>query len=300
MKLEEQIKNLPAGIEYLFNVPMAAYTTYKTGGAADVLALPADAARLKEILIFARGAGLPARVLCMGSNILVSGGGLRGITICLKNMRGFEINGTLLRAAAGEPLDNIAAAAVNAGLEGMEFLSGIPGSCGGAVYMNAGAYGQETFDCLESFTVLDKNLETKVLTKTQARHGYRRVEGIEGCIILSAAWRLRPARDAAALNTRRADTLAKRIQKQPLDYPSAGSVFKRPLDNFASALIDKCGLKGLRAGGAMVSPKHAGFIINYDNATPQDVKNLMDEVQKRVLAQTGVKLELEQILWGDF
>jgi UDP-N-acetylmuramate dehydrogenase len=215
-------------------------------------------------------------------------------------MRGLEINGTLLSADAGEPLDNIVAAAVNAGCEGMEFLSGIPGSCGGAVYMNAGAYGQETFDCLETFTVLDENLETKVLTKTQIKYGYRRVENIEGCIILGASWRLRPAADIAALKARRADTLAKRIQKQPLDYPSAGSVFKRPPDNFASALIDKCGLKGLRVGGAMVSPKHAGFIINYDNASPSDIRKLMNEVQRRVLAQTGVKLELEQVLWGEF
>ncbi|MDR0734537.1 MAG: UDP-N-acetylmuramate dehydrogenase [Elusimicrobiota bacterium] len=300
MKLEEQIKNLPAGIEYVFNAPMACYTTYKTGGAADILALPKDAARLKKILAFARGADLPARIFGMGSNILVSGGGLRGITVCLKNMRGLEIRGTLLSAAAGEPLDNIVAAAVNSGCEGMEFLSGIPGSCGGAVYMNAGAYGQETFDCLESFTVLDENLETKILTKTQVRHAYRRVQDIAGCIILGANWRLRHAADIAALKARRADTLDKRVQKQPLDYPSAGSVFKRPPDNFASALIDKCGLKGLRAGGAMVSPKHAGFIINYDNAAPEDIKRLMDEIQTRVFKKTGVKLEPEQILWGKF
>lgn len=283
-------------IELVFNAPMAAYTTYKTGGAAEVLALPKDAAQLKEILNFARRHKVEARVLGLGSNILVGGGGLRGITICLKNMRGIEIAGNQITALAGEPLDNIVAAAVKAGLEGMEFLSGIPGSCGGAVYMNAGAYNQETFDCLHSFSVLDADLNVKTLQKTDVKHGYRRVEGIEGCIILSATWILKPGDTAA----RRRETLAKRVEKQPLDYPSAGSVFKRPADNFASALIDKCGLKGLRIGGAMVSPKHAGFIINYDNASPADIKNLMEEVRRRVLAQTGVKLELEQILWGDF
>jgi len=286
-------------IELLFNAPMAAYTTYKTGGATEVLALPKSAAQLKETLAFARRRKIETRVLGLGSNILVGGKGLKGITICLKNMRGIEVAAPQITAPAGEPLDNIVAAAVKAGLEGMEFLSGIPGSCGGAVYMNAGAYNQETFDLLDSFTILDADLNIKTLKKADVKYGYRRVEGIEGCIILSAAWELKPG-DAALLSALRRETLAKRAEKQPLDYPSAGSVFKRPPNNFASALIDKCGLKNLRVGGAMVSAKHAGFIVNYDNATPADIKKLMEEVQRRVLAQTGIKLELEQILWGDF
>ena len=289
------------GVELIKNAPMAAYTTYRTGGAAEVLALPKNIDELKNILAFARVHNIETRVLGLGSNILVGGRGVKGVTICLKNMRGLKLEGDTLTANAGEPLDNIAAAAVNAGLEGMEALSGIPGSAGGAVYMNAGAYGQETFDKLVSFTLLDCEGNIKILNKSEVKYGYRRVEGL-GCqsIILSATWLLAPTQDAAALKAKRVQVLAQRIEKQPLDYPSAGSVFKRPQNNFASALIDKCGLKGLRAGGAMVSPKHAGFIINYDKATPEDIKNLMQEVQTRVLAQTGVKLELEQILWGDF
>lgn len=297
--MKELSKNLP-GIELIFNADMSGYTTYKTGGIAEVLALPANAARLAQIISFAKANKTAWRVMGLGSNILVSDSGIAGITCCLKNMRGLQVEGNKITAQAGEPLDNIVAAAVAAGLEGIEGLSGIPGSCGGAVFMNAGAFNQETFDNIFSFTVLEQSGNIKTLKKSDVRPGYRHVGGIENCIILGAAWALKPAADIAALKARRAEVLAKRMEKQPLDYPSAGSVFKRPQNNFASALIDQCGLKGLRAGGAMVSPKHAGFIVNYDKASAADIKKLMDEVRAQVAAKTGVKLELEQILWGDF
>ncbi|MDR1684355.1 MAG: UDP-N-acetylmuramate dehydrogenase [Elusimicrobiota bacterium] len=296
---EEKLKT--AGITpVVFNAPMAACTTYKTGGAAQALALPQNLEQLKNILLFAKENNLRLRVLGLGSNILVSDGGVSGVVCCLKNISGVDINGNMLSAGAGAPLDEVVRKATDAGLEGLEGLSGIPGSVGGAVFMNAGAYNQETFDHLLSIDFMDESGRITTLLKKDLKYGYRRVEGIENLIVLNALWRLTPAQNAAALKTRRLEILASRAQKQPLEYPSAGSVFKRPPNNFASALIDKCGLKGLRIGAAQVSPKHAGFIVNTGNAAAADIKQLMDEVQKRVLAQTGVRLELEQILWGDF
>jgi UDP-N-acetylmuramate dehydrogenase len=299
MGWKEELKNFTSA-RLICDTPMADYTTYKTGGPAEVIILPQSVKELGEVLKFAQTKKIDFRLLGLGSNILAGDKGLPGITCCLKNMQSIEFKDNLLTAAAGAALDRIVGAAVNAGLEGMEDLSGIPGSAGGAVYMNAGAYGQETFDRLESFDVMDSSGNIKTLARNEVKHGYRKVEGLESCIILSATWRLKPAADADALKARRAQILVKRAEKQPLDYPSAGSVFKRPPNNYASALIDQCGLKGLRAGGAMVSTKHAGFIINYDKASAADIKELMTQVQTLVLEKTGVKLELEQILWGIF
>jgi UDP-N-acetylmuramate dehydrogenase len=299
MELKEDFET-DLNVPVIFDAPMKEYTTYRTGGAAKILVLPATEDQLKRVVVFAKAKNTPLRVLGMGSNILVSDGGLTGITCCLKNLKGLKIEGSLITALAGTALDDVCAAAVNRGLEGLEGLSGIPGSAGGAVYMNAGAFNQETFDKLVSLTVLDAKGNFKTLKKGDIKHSYRRVEGIEECIILNAVWRLNLAQNPQALKDRRAEILTKRMEKQPLDYPSAGSVFKRPQGSYASYLIDNCGLKGLKIGGAIVSAKHAGFIINYDNATAADIKNLMDEVKRRVFESTGVNLELEQILWGNF
>ncbi|MDR0645847.1 MAG: UDP-N-acetylmuramate dehydrogenase [Elusimicrobiota bacterium] len=299
MKLKEKFKNLRA-VPLICDASMAEYTTYKTGGAAQVLALPQNINQIKDLVNFADAEKINWRVMGFGSNILAGGGGIEGVVCCLKNLKGMEIRNNLLISASGEAFDNVIASAVNLGLEGLENLSGIPGSVGGAVFMNAGAYGSETFDNIISVLAMDLRGNIKTLDKTFLKPYYRRVEGLENCIILSARWQLRQAKNIETLKARRLEILRRRTQKQPLEYPSAGSVFKRPKDNFASALIDKCGLKGLRSGGAMVSEKHAGFIINYDNASPADIKNLIEEVQKKVFEKTGVKLELEQILWGKF
>jgi UDP-N-acetylmuramate dehydrogenase len=165
--------------------------------------------------------------------------------------------------------------------------------------MNAGAYGQETFDCLEYFDVIDWQGHPATLRKEEVEHGYRHVAGVENYIILSASFKLSPA-DPFHLTEERNLTLQKRRDKQPLEYPNAGSVFKRPANDYASRLIDDTGLRGLTVGGAKVSEKHAGFIINFNHATPEDIRELMRQVRQKVQEKHGIALELEQILWGDF
>ena len=204
-----------------------------------------------------------------------------------------------IKAQAGAPLDKVVELACKAGLAGMEKLSGIPGSVGGAVYMNAGAYGQETADCLEYFDIIDLQGRPATLLKSDLKFSYRKVEGLPPCIILSAGFKLIPDNFTQLVATR-SQVQHNRVAKQPLEFPSAGSVFKRPVGDYASRLIDVAGLRGLSVGGAKVSEKHAGFIINFNHASPEDIKTLIDQVRKKVKEQSGVELELEQILWGNF
>ena len=293
-KLDPKIKSF-----ILFDAPMSAYTTYKAGGAAQVLALPETEEQILYLKDFCGKNKTPFRIIGLGSNILASDSGLSGITCCLKNYKGLSLRGTELEALSGTPLDKAAELSAANGLAGLECLSGIPGSCGGAVFMNAGAFGQETFDCLKSFKVIAPNGEIKTVLKQEVRHSYRKVEGIDGCIILSATWVLQP-KDAKSLILSRQSILERRALKQPLEYPSAGSVFKRPPNDYASRLIDSCGLRGLSVGGAQVSTKHAGFIINRSRASAEDIYTLIKKVQKEVYSKTGVKLEPEQIFWGEF
>ncbi len=286
--------------EFIFDAPMSLYTTYKAGGAAEVLALPKTEEEIKKLIAFAAEHKINLRILGLGSNILVSDLGLEGIICCLRKLEGITLGDGTISAKAGTALDKVVEASVNAGFEGMEGLSGIPGSVGGAVYMNAGAFNAETFDCLEHFTILTEEGEIKTIKKDEVAHAYRSVALPKNCMVLSASWQPKQTQNAAGVAAKRAEVLAKRAEKQPLEYPSAGSVFKRPEGDYASRLIDVCGLRGFSVGGAMVSQKHAGFIINYKNATANDINGLIKEVQKRVLAQTGKMLELEQILWGKF
>lgn len=287
------------GCRLIFNPPMKDYTTYRTGGAAEVLALPENEEQILKLKTFCGQESVPFRMIGLGSNILVSDKGLPGVTCCLKNYAGISIRGEELTALAGTPLDEAASLSVENGLGGLESLSGIPGSCGGAVYMNAGAFGQETFDNLKCFKVINADGEIKQFCKNDVEYGYRKVKNIENCIILSATWLLKK-QDPAELKQTRLSVLKRRAEKQPLEYPSAGSVFKRPVNDYASRLIDVCGLRGLSVGGAKVSEKHAGFIINYDNATADDVYALIRKVQEEVYKKTSVELQTEQILWGDF
>ncbi len=281
---------------YIPNAPLRDYTTYKIGGAAEVLALPETEEQLKALYLFALKNKISFRVLGLGSNVLAPDEGLKGVTCCLKNFDEIKIEGSILSAQSGAPLDKAAALSLKSGFEGLQKLSGIPGSVGGAVFMNAGAFGGETFDFLKSFKVLLKDGGVKVFQKDEISHSYRNVQLPEGAIILQASWFLNKKDCALALEERE-NILLKRAQKQPLEYPSAGSVFKRPQGDFASRLIDVCGLRGLSAGGAMVSQKHAGFIINYNKASSRDIRALIKEVQQKVFEKTGVRLELEQILW---
>lgn len=291
----ENLQDVP----FIFEAQLSFFTTYHVGGEAEVLALPENETQIQHLIAFAKKYRQPFRILGLGSNILVSDMGLRGITCCLKHFKGIKIEGNIVTASAGTPLDEVVRTSINAGLGGLENLSGIPGSVGGAVFMNAGAFKAETFDKLVSFKVLNKKGEIKELKKEEVKYEYRKVWGLDDLVILSATWALEKA-DKTVLTERRNEILKARTEKQPLEYPSAGSVFKRPVGAYASKLIDDCGLRGLSVGGAQVSTKHAGFIINYQDATAQDIYDLIKEVQKIVKKKTGFKLEPEQIFWGKF
>ena len=278
---------------------MSRHTTYRTGGPAETYVYPKTTEDWSFVLKLAQTENIPLRIIGFGSNILVGSKGLPGITCSTKRMNLTAVKGNRLTSEAGAALDKVCESAVRAGLAGMEKLSGIPGSVGGAVYMNAGAFGQETFDCLEYVEAIDLDGKPAVLLKQDLPHSYRHVQGIEDYIVLSAGF-IQEKKDFASLMEARNSVLHKRIEKQPLDFPSAGSVFKRPAGDYASRLIDEAGLRGLSIGGAKVSEKHAGFIVNFNHATPEDIKNLMDEVKRQVRQKSGIALELEQILWGEF
>ncbi|MBP5429317.1 MAG: UDP-N-acetylmuramate dehydrogenase [Elusimicrobiaceae bacterium] len=279
--------------------PMGAHTTYRTGGPAEVYVYPQTNEEWEFVLKLARTQNIPLRVLGFGSNILVGSRGIGGITCSTRKMNRILVEQDTVKAQAGAPLDKVCELACKAGLAGMEKLSGIPGSVGGAVFMNAGAYGQETADCLEYFNIIDLEGRPATLTKEDVKFSYRKAEGLPPCIILSAGFALEPG-DFTQLLAARNHVQHSRVEKQPLEFPSAGSVFKRPVGDYASRLIDEAGLRGLRVGGAKVSEKHAGFIVNFNHATPEDIKNLMDQVRAKVKEKFGVELELEQILWGGF
>lgn len=298
MSYKTELKNFFAD-NCLFDEPMERHTTYRTGGPAEVYVYPKTPEEWSFVLKLAQAENIPLRIIGFGSNILVGGKGVGGIVCSTKRMDGVTVEGEHIKAQAGTALDKVCELACEAGLAGMEKLSGIPGSVGGAVYMNAGAFGQETFDCLEYFDVINFEGRPATLLKEDLKYAYRKVEGIENYIVLSASFKLTKG-DFTQLIAARNSVLHKRIEKQPLEYPSAGSVFKRPEGDYASRLIDDTGLRGLSVGGAKVSEKHAGFIVNFNRATPEDVKTLMDEVRQKVKEKHGVELELEQILWGEF
>ncbi|MDD2806083.1 MAG: UDP-N-acetylmuramate dehydrogenase [Elusimicrobiales bacterium] len=287
------------GDRCLFDEPAANFTTYKAGGRAEAVVLPATAEELLWLAGWCRAGGVPFLVLGRGSNVLVSDRGLPGVTALTGRLSGITVADGAAEAQAGALWDDLARLTAEAGLAGLEKTSGIPGSVGGAAHMNAGAFGQETFDRLASVEAFDRSGAVVKLLKKDIRHGYRRAEGLDGLTILSVRFELQPA-DAAVLIQDRSCVMAAREAKQPLDYPSAGSVFKRPPGDFASRLIDAAGLKGRRIGGAQVSEKHAGFIINAGGATAADLYALMQEVRAAVKEKSGVTLELEQILLGEF
>ncbi len=287
------------GERCLLAEPMALHSTYRTGGPAEAYVCPASQEEWSFVLKLAQTYQIPLHILGYGSNILVGSKGVQGIVCATARMNAISADSTHIKAQAGAALDHVCQTACRLGLGGMENLSGIPGSVGGAVYMNAGAYGQETFDCLEYFDVIDWQGHPATLRKEEVEHGYRHVAGVENYIILSASFKLSPA-DPFHLTEERNLTLQKRRDKQPLEYPNAGSVFKRPANDYASRLIDDTGLRGLTVGGAKVSEKHAGFIINFNHATPEDIRELMRQVRQKVQEKHGIALELEQILWGDF
>ena len=289
-----QLEEIPV----LWDEPMKNHTSFKIGGPAAALCAPKDRQQLRELVGFVQREGVDSWYIGNGSNLLVSDAGLNGIAILLDS--GFdgeiEVDGTVLLAPAGKKLSAVCAAACAAGLTGLEFAYGIPGSVGGAVYMNAGAYGGEMKDRLLWVEYLAPTGEIVRLEQEQLSLSYRHSrfmeEGMEGSCIVRAAFGLQRG-EKAAIQSEMDRILNQRRQKQPLEYPSAGSTFKRPQGAFAAQLIDKCGLKGFTVGGAQVSEKHAGFVINTGKATCADVLELTRQVRECVQEKTGYLLELE-------
>ena len=296
--LLERLHTLATDEQILVNEPMAKHTTMRVGGPADVLFLPDSIEEVAKALAWAGELGVPALLMGNGSNLIVRDGGVRGLVISLgERFSRIRVQGEELTAQAGASLKRVAAAAQEAGLSGLEFAAGIPGTLGGGVAMNAGAYGGQVSDVLVDAQVLLDG-EAVTLTRAEMEMGYRSTVPLKrGLPVLSARFRLtRDDPEAIAERARRFNAL--RREKQPLSFPSAGSVFKRPAGQFAGALIEAAGLKGLAVGGAQVSEKHAGFIINLGGATATDVLKLIAEVQRRVQAHAGVWLETEVRIVG--
>lgn len=286
--------NLP-DLEVKQEEPMSRHTSFRTGGGAKRMAFPENDEQLVLLMKEARKCGARPFILGNGTNLLAPDEGLDRLVVSLSAMRGMAQEGEdVITAEAGVPLVRLADYACQLGLTGLEFAHGIPGSLGGAVYMNGGAYGGEMSQVLESVTAFFPEEGVRSLTVAEMELGYRHSFFMDHpeVVILRARIRLQKGEKETIRATMR-DLMARRKASQPLEYPSAGSTFKRPVGYFAGTLIDQCGLKGLTVGGAQVSVKHAGFLINIGGATSSDVEALMAKVQEIVLEKTGVRLEPE-------
>ena len=298
MEIVKQIKEELAGIEILFNEPLKQYTYTKVGGAADYLAFPRNQYELKRIVTFANAQEIPWMVLGNSSNIIVRDGGIEGFVIMFDHFHDIRVNGYVIEAEAGAKLIDVTHVARYHSLTGFEFACGIPGSIGGAVYMNAGAYGGEIAHILQSCKVLTPEGEIKTLTVEELSFGYRHSKIQEtGDVVISAKFALAPG-NYDQIDQEMARLTHLREMKQPLEYPSCGSVFKRPVGHFAGQLISEAGLKGHRIGGVEVSEKHAGFMINVDHGTAKDYEDLIAHVIETVEKSAGVTLEREVRIIG--
>lgn len=285
----------------LLNEPMAGHTTFRIGGPADYFIEAENEEEIRGVIGICREEHLPWFVIGRGSNLLVGDKGFRGVILSVyREFQGIEIEGETVRVRAGTLLTTLTGKLLEASLTGMEFASGIPGTVGGAVMMNAGAYGGEMKDVVREVTVLTPEGELLRLDAAEMKFGYRTSAAKEnGYIVLSAVLALKKgAQDQ--IRGRMQELKAKRIEKQPLEYPSAGSTFKRPEGYFAGKLIMDAGLAGACVGGAQVSEKHCGFVINAKDATAADVRELMNRVQKTVEEKFGVRLEPEVRFLGEF
>ena len=281
------------------NAPMREYTTLRLGGPADWLVTPSSVRELSQILAEAREHELPVTVIGHGSNLLVLDGGVRGVVIRMAGgMRDCFVRGNLLVAQSGVMMGSAALAAAEAGLTGLEFASGIPGTVGGGVIMNAGAYGGEMSQTVTEVNVIGLDGKPETVGADALGFGYRRsaLQG-DGRIVTQVTFRMENG-DPEEIRARMSELNRARAEKQPLDVPSAGSTFKRPEGAFAAALIDRCGLKGYAVGGAKVSPKHAGFLVNTGDSAA-DYLRLVETVQRIVEERTGIRLEPEIRIIGE-
>ncbi|WP_456034367.1 UDP-N-acetylmuramate dehydrogenase [Roseburia inulinivorans] len=295
-----ELQNVMGGSGIFMEEPMKKHTTFRVGGPADVLVQP-DETALAAILALCRQYHVSYSFIGNGSNLLVGDKGIRGVVIEMTDPMGnIEVDGTQITAQAGAMLSKIANTAASNGLGGMEFAAGIPGSVGGAVVMNAGAYGGEMKDIIERVYVLDENGAQLELDRTALNLGYRHSCIPEKKYIVTKVVLELVPRDEVEIRSKMKDLNEKRAEKQPLQYPSAGSTFKRPEGYFAGKLIMDAGLRGYQVGGAQVSEKHCGFVINKGDATAADICQLMRDVADKVQAQFGVVLEPEVKMIGEF
>ncbi len=296
----DKLNNVIAKDSILTDEPMSRHTTFRVGGPADFFVTPKAKEEVRDVIRICKEAGMPYYIIGNGSNLLVSDAGYRGVIVQIyKEMNEVKVEGDLVKAQAGALLSGIAAKALGAELSGFEFASGIPGTIGGACEMNAGAYGGEMKDVLESVTVLTGEGKIIELGRNELELGYRTsVIAKKGYIVLGAVLKLERG-DGEKIKTYMDELKEKRVTKQPLEYPSAGSTFKRPEGYFAGKLIEDAGLRGFQVGGAQVSEKHCGFVINRDHATAADIMELMRQVQIRVKENSGVDLEPEVKRLGD-
>ena len=296
---QQKLSALIPEIELKYHEPMAKHTSFKIGGGAEVMAFPKSAEELSAVLKASALLDVKPAILGAGTNVLAPDGGISGLVICLKDcMDGMEkLDGDRIRVAAGVTMTRAAVFAANLGLSGLEFAHGIPGTVGGGVYMNAGAYGGEIVQVCQSVTVMDMAGNLTQRTNAEMEFSYRHsVLEDEGGIVVSAVFQLTPA-DPAEIKAKMKELQGKRSASQPLDLPSAGSAFKRPVGGYAAALIDQAGLKGYQVGGAAISTKHAGFAVNLGGATAEDVKNLLTQVSDKVFENSGIRLEPEVRIW---
>lgn len=296
---QQKMTALLPSTELRLNESMAKHTSFRIGGAAEVMAFPKDAEQLREILKMSALLDCKTAILGAGTNVLAPDEGVEGLVICLKDCMGgtVQLDANTIKVASGVTMSRAAVFAANLGLSGLEFAHGIPGTVGGGVYMNAGAYGGEICQVCTQVEVMDMAGNLRVLTGDEMAFSYRhsRLED-EGGIVVSAVFTLTP-KPAEEIKALMQELMNRRRASQPLDLPSAGSAFKRPSRGYAAAMIDGAGLKGYRVGNAAVSEKHAGFVVNMGGATAREVKTLLADVSDKVFAQTGIRLEPEVRIW---
>ena len=281
------------------NEPLSNYTYTKTGGPADLLVFPRSVEQVQRVLAAVKQENLPLTVLGNASNLIVKDGGIRGLVMILTDMQELVLEGNQLKAASGAVLIEASRLAAAAGLTGLEFACGIPGSIGGAIYMNAGAYGGEVKDVISQVEVVTRDGQLKTYAGADCDFSYRHSRFQEGDeVILGVTFDLAPG-DQSAIDSKVAELTHLRQSKQPLEYPSCGSVFKRPEGYFAGKLIQDAGLQGYQVGGAQVSTKHAGFIVNVDHATATDYLEVIEHIRLVVWARTGVFMEPEVRIIGE-
>lgn len=298
-ELQQKISALLPEMELSFQEPMSKHTSFRIGGGAEVMAFPKSREELAKLLKASALLDCKTAILGAGTNVLAPDEGMKGLVICLKDcLDGMEqLDETSIRVMAGVTMSRAAVFAANLGLSGMEFAHGIPGSVGGGVYMNAGAYGGEICQICERVEVMDRAGNLRFLSKEEMQFSYRHsILEETGDIVISADFCLTKG-NTEEIKARMKELIGKRSASQPLDLPSAGSAYKRPVGGYAAALIDGAGLKGYQVGGAAISTKHAGFAVNMGGATAADVRKLLQEVSDKVFENSGIRIEPEVRIW---